>query len=150
MVGTMKSTTKNIPVFISEDGKEFLDQALCEKYEKEELGRWKDIRYFSVVHSADLTEGRGWSRITYMAAEGSYSSALYAELYCEKTFGSSIEFVQGVLPMHDWSLQEIDRTNFNLRQPGKLRDYNRVVAVVFLSNGTALEGLPEPIPLRTK
>ena len=146
----MKTTTKEVAVFISEDNKEFLDQALCEKYEKEELGCWKDIRYFSVVHSADLTEGRGWSRITYMAVEGSYSSALYAELYCEKTFGSSVEFVQGVAPTHAWNLQEIDRATFDLKNPGSIGDYPRQVATVFLSNGKALEGLPEPIPLRTK
>lgn len=146
----MKSTTKEVAVYIAEDGREFLDQALCEKYEKEELGRWKDIRYFSVVHCADLTEGRGWSRITYMAIEGSYSSELYAELYCEKTFGSSVEFVQGVAAVHSWKIQEITSAEFNAKHPGKIGDYNREVAVVFLSSANYLEGLPVPLPLRTK
>lgn len=95
----MKTITKEMPIFVAEDGKEFLDSNLCIKYEQMELKRRQELKYFSVVHSADTTEGRGYSKITYIAVEAGYSSEHYATLYCERTFGSRIEFVQGVAPM---------------------------------------------------
>lgn len=144
----MKEITKEVTVYLAEDGKEFLDSSLCTKYEETELKRRQAIKYFSVVHNADTTEGRGYSQITYIAVESEYSAELYATLYCEKNFGSRIDFVQGVSPMWSWILQSITPAAFVAQQPGKLGDYPRKVNQVFLSNGKALEGLRDPLPLK--
>ena len=144
----MKTITKEIPVYVADDGKEFLDSTLCTKYEEGELKRRADIRYFRVVHSADTTEGRGYSKVTYIAVEAGYNAELYATVYCEKTFGSRITYIQGVAPMWSWILEMIPPAAFAEGQPGKIGDYARQVDRVFLSNGKPLEGLRDPLPLK--
>lgn len=140
----MKTKTRKVEVFIAEDGKEFLTAKDCEQYEKEELARWKEIRFFRVIHSPDLTEGRGWGASTYLAVEAGYSAQHYVELFCEQTFGSRVAFVQGCSPMTSWTIYDVTLKQFIEKLPGTLGDYNRQVDQIFLSNGKPLKDLPDP------
>ena len=51
----MKEEVMNVKVFIADDGKKFLDEDECKRYDN----IIKNIRYFLVKHTPDLTE-TGW------------------------------------------------------------------------------------------
>lgn len=64
----------NQPVFISDDGREFTSEKDCKDWEEHYRKLKKNLAYFSVNHSPDLTEGRGMQRTTLygvLADEGS-------------------------------------------------------------------------------
>jgi hypothetical protein len=59
----MKEEVMNVKVYIADDGKKFFDEEKCRKYDN----IVKNIRYFIVRHSPDLTE-TGLFRSTNVAA----------------------------------------------------------------------------------
>lgn len=68
----------NQPVFISDDGREFTSEQDCKEWEAHYSKLKKNLAFFRVNHSPDLTEGRGMQRTTLfgvVADEGSGTSA---------------------------------------------------------------------------
>lgn len=64
----------NQPVFISDNGREFTSEQDCKEWEAHYSELKKNLAFFSVSHSPDLTEGRGMQRTTLfgvLADEGS-------------------------------------------------------------------------------
>ena len=64
----------NQPVFISDDGREFTSEQDCKDWEAHYSKLKKNLAYFRVNHSPDLTEGRGMQSTTLfgvVADEGS-------------------------------------------------------------------------------
>lgn len=69
----------NQPVFISDDGREFTSKKDCEDWEKHYSELMKNLAYFSVLHSNELTEGRGFQAQTLYAVVGQPNSGCPAE-----------------------------------------------------------------------
>ena len=59
----MKEEIMNVKVFIADDGKKFLDEDECKRYDK----IIKNIRYFLVKHTPDLTETGLFKEISVVA-----------------------------------------------------------------------------------
>ena len=100
-------------IFIAEDGKEFLSEEKAKEYEREFLQRKKNMRYYRVSHSPDLTEGRGFHKSFLVAVEKGQGHQLYVELYCERYIGSRISWVMGVAATANWSISPVNEEVFN-------------------------------------
>lgn len=84
--------TKTTTTYITSDGREWTNEK--EAYEHEEA--IKGIKYFRIAHSPDLTEGRGYMRVSWIAVNALCKHEQFAEVYCEQAFGNKWVFVQGV------------------------------------------------------
>ncbi len=109
----MKSEERTQRVFIADDGKEFLDELECRKYETEVLQRLRKMKFFRVMFCPDLTEGRGLQKAAVFAVDMDYSHGLAVEDWCERNLGSRIGWVQGCSPVTAWTLREIDHDGWD-------------------------------------
>lgn len=120
----MKQETRS--VYVAEDGKVFDSETECSAHEevltKEKL-RLKKIKFYSISHSPDLTEGRGLFGCTYLAIEDDYYHNHYMLDYCKKNFGDSVQFVQGACPIPGWEFREITLEQFSKWQEN---EYNHL------------------------
>jgi hypothetical protein len=93
-VDIMKTVEKTLKVYITEDGKEFTSESEAVAHEKSQKG----LKYYTVRYSPDLTEGRMASQRTGLVKiSGFFDSEMeIAEFACERAFGGSYAFVQGV------------------------------------------------------
>lgn len=137
-------------VFVSEDGKSFDLEKDCVAHEQcleIQKRRLDKIKFYSISHTPDLTEGRGYYGLTYLAVEDDYYHSEWALDFCFKNFGSALEFVMGVSPIPNWVLRETTKEKF--------LDYRNVsvgpgisksgtAASIFLSNKGAYPNFPEP------
>lgn len=96
----IETKTKEVTVYVVA-GKEFLDKSEAEKYEKE-LEKELSYTFFTVNHSPDLTEGRGYYKTTVLAVPKNYAAQATALQYCVDSLGKPLEFVMGVAPMPNW------------------------------------------------
>ena len=60
----MEEKTIQKTVYLAKDGKEFLNKEECRKYEEEFLDK---VSYFAISYNFDLTEGRGFQSLVYVA-----------------------------------------------------------------------------------
>jgi hypothetical protein len=100
----MEFKKKNIDVYIVE-GKEFINKEEAVKYE-EQINNELRYTYFTITHSPDLTEGRGYYKTSTIAVPKNYAEKATALKYCFETFGTPLEFVQGCSPIANWILSE--------------------------------------------
>lgn len=130
-------------IYITKDGKEFLDEKKAEKYEKEVLARHDNIYFFQIIHSPDLTEGRGSSGCLKVAVEGEYSTRceLMVELLAEQWFGSRVAWVQGCSPTKNWFISEIKKKSYMSEAGTRVGDYDYKSKRIFISHKD-LEGFP--------
>lgn len=68
----MKTEIRKVVVYLAKDGKEFLSENECKKYEKTVLEDKKNIRYFAVNCSPDLTETGFFQHRIYVAVFSTY------------------------------------------------------------------------------
>ncbi|WP_454751630.1 hypothetical protein [Cupriavidus necator] len=108
----MEELTKTI--YKAMDGKIFESKAACEKHEQVIAERAKRTTYWSVTHSPDLTEGRGFYGLTLVECYGpeTYNVEMLMRDWCFRIFGRPVAFVQGVSPMPAWSLHKIEAEVF--------------------------------------
>lgn len=97
----MTQVTELTTQYVAEDGTRFGTKAACEAYEAE----LKSYSYFRVIHSPDLTEGRGWYGLTVLKVKAVQNGdeALVQD-WCYKTFGGRAAFVQGVSYTENWRI----------------------------------------------
>ena len=93
-------------VFVSEeDNRSFETQEECQKH-IDGLNAIKDrlrnMKFYRVTHSPDLTEGRGYYGLTYIAIETKYDHENWFMDYCYTHFGKAIQMVQGCSPIAGW------------------------------------------------
>lgn len=151
----MKEETRK--VFVAEDGKPFDTEAACKVHEDYLTGRkmrLDKMRFFCVTHSPDLTEGRGWYGLTYVALEvtESYSKdhELWLRDFCFTQFGYAMQFVQGCAPMNGWHYSEITQGEFDQwpMRSTSVGDYSHKAKAIFLSNCGDYPGLPPATTLK--
>lgn len=87
-------------VFEADDGEQFLKKEDCEAYEKD----LKDTKVFRIMHCPDCTEKGTLQKSLLLAVTAKWSQDLWAELWCEKRFGSRVDFVQGVAICMAWRI----------------------------------------------
>ena len=90
----MKEVEKKIKVYITTDGKEFTNKKEAEKWEEE----CAEVSYFVVHYSPDLNEGRTSSQRKGLVQVVGFrdNERSIAQFACERAFGGSYAFVQGV------------------------------------------------------
>ena len=141
----MEKIKKQITIFTAKDGKEFLTEEECVKYEKEVLDLLSKIKYFSCVHSPDLTEGRGYFGCTKFAVyDPTYCFRNRVLEYCIKTFGNPLEYVQGHSAIENYTFpQEITKEQYQNDAGTSVGSYNYKSKKVLISP-RKIEGFPEP------
>lgn len=130
----MKVVEKQVKVYISEDGKEFMDQAQCEAHERK-IQMVMNFKYFAFTAKPDLTEGKGYYKHGVIVVNRPWIEPETAEQYMYDTFGRKIAYVQGASPMTSWYISPITYEQY-------VKDtYDQVVFISKLS----VNGFPEPI-----
>lgn len=81
-------------VYTAKDGKEFLNKEECRKYEEEFLDK---VSYFAIEYNFDLTEGRGFQSMAYVAVVPSRydSAAVIANKYAIDVLNDGVFAGQG-------------------------------------------------------
>ena len=96
--------TKTTTVYITADGKEFIDSDEAHHHEMS----LNNIKYFFIRYNPDVTEGRGLQSAGFIAVNAKQSHRMFAEHAAYELFGSNIEFVQGVFGsnaiMNNWKI----------------------------------------------
>jgi hypothetical protein len=120
---------ENKPVYIAEDGKEFTDEAACKAYETE-LAK---TTYWRVVHSPDLTEGRGHYGLSlFKFMYGGYMNPEEHMMdFCYKRFGNKVEFVQGASEIRSWMLERVQSADFERKDQSASVGCSRTAAKKF-------------------
>jgi hypothetical protein len=137
----MKIAEKTVKVFVASDEKEFLTEKECLDYEENVIARRGKIKYFSVSHSADFTEGRGFYSFSLIAVESDWSHSEMAEMYCQLKFGKRIDWMYHT-PAECWRLSQIDKESYFNHKP---KNGERV----FLSHSD-MDGYPKSLHLDGK
>lgn len=94
MIVTWKKKTIQKTVYLAKDGKEFLNKEECRKYEEEFLDK---VSYFAISYNFDLTEGRGFQSLVYVAVVPSRndSAAVIANKYAIDVLNDGVFAGQG-------------------------------------------------------
>lgn len=122
MIQELKKT-----IYKTSDGKVFEDREEAEKWEK----RYANVEFFPIYAKPDLTEGRyGPQFVGFLMVDASWSRDLLAEHYCYRTYGSSVDFVQGAQPIRNWRVGESQKEAPNeeaviakITQSGQIEKY---------------------------
>lgn len=102
----MKEIKKEIIVYVVGD-KEFVDKKQAEEYEKK-LEKELSYTYYTVKHSPDTTEGRGYCKVDKIASPKYYSLETVMQ-FCVQEYGMPLAFVQGVSPIPNWIINKGDK-----------------------------------------
>lgn len=135
-------------IFKAPDGAAFLSEKEAQDYIDLVLKRKKNIRYYAIHHSPDLTEGRGMYGLLLVAIEKDWGHKDLVELFCEQTFGSRIGWVMGCSPTTNWYISDIKEEYFNNWQQNyaQVGDYKYPAKRLFISNqAMELEGYPNKL-----
>ena len=129
----IKRITKNI--YVAEDGKEFLTEEECEKYEKIVKEILSNIKYFRVRYNPDLTETGLYQNIVFVAVFAKFYHKEIVFEWALRRFGSLLgESVMGYGFQPKFIIEEcVDWGNL------KLKDEK-----IFLSP-KSVDGFPENI-----
>lgn len=99
--------------YIADDGTAFNKEEDCLAYEVEQADLARRTSYWKVIHSPDLTEGRGFYGHSAFKLVASTLAQEFMEDFCFARFGRRVEFIQGVSPMPNWILTQIDKVTFD-------------------------------------
>ena len=140
----MKKQVKEI--FVADDGKIFESENDCLSHE--ETARREELMttYFRVIHSPDLTEGRGHYGLTFLKIKNvNYLPCELAEDFCFRRFGRKVEFTQGCSLIYGWRIKKISKNEFEQDKTGSISvgDYKFPAQVIELKLGEKNAGLIE-------
>lgn len=95
----MKEITKNMKVYVTDDGFEFTDKKEALNHEAEV----KYTKYYSVAYNFDTTEGRCYNNIAYYAVKATYCHIDYLAMFCNKKYGNYV-WIMGYQPVKAYSI----------------------------------------------
>lgn len=147
----MKTIEKKQTVYIADDGKEFLNEADCKKYESKTIVRLSKIKYFQVYHDPDLTEGRGFYGRLLIAVETEHYHYHIALDWCFYLYGSPVADLYDS-PYENWIISEITAEDWGNYKNlfARVGDYTYPAKRIFISNGMPIDGYPFPCPINPK
>ena len=81
-------------------------------------------KFYCISHNADTTEtglpmNRTYVRCGWGGHETQRNIPLVLEGWCEERFGSRVAYVQGVAPVPNWDIHEIDEDRWQEAKPIK-------------------------------
>ncbi|MAN65324.1 hypothetical protein [uncultured Hyphomonas sp.] len=123
-------------IFIADDGERFTDEADCIAHEKktiEDKKRLEGLKVYTVAHSFDATEGRGYYGRTHILTDQELSIVI---AYCIDRWGDILQPWYGTGYYEAWKLHSSSRgVEAALKDEGaKDRWPHKPVDIVFLSN----------------
>lgn len=132
-------------VYIAKDGKEFLNKEECRKYEEEFLDK---VSYFAIAYNFDLTEGRGFQSMAYVAVIPSRydSAAVIANKYAIDILNDGVfagQGCQGYGLQETYSLRPITKDAYDANE-GVQWGCNATHGTQILISEKPIEGFPEP------
>lgn len=143
----IKTSKKEITVFGTPDGREFVShKEACRHLKK--LEKLERIEYFEIIHSPDLTEGRGYRGIIMLAVDSESNQRLYAEMLCHEMFGGPAKWVMGRSPVRSFIIKESSAREFreHKNRHAQVGSSRFQAKRLFLSvSEENLEGMPEPV-----
>ena len=150
----MKTINKEIEVFISEDGKEFINKDECSKYENTTLKMENDIKYFRYYTNMDLNETGMFYNCNYAAVYIKGFDDCYYEVMLQylvdKHKGRVIhENVQGYGVAKMFSISSCTKAEYFKAEPKKWGGHNTETEKILLSE-TPIDGFPDNIPVMSK
>lgn len=139
-------------VYEATDGKVFVTEKECLEYEEHILNRTKMLFYYSVLASADTTEGRGFMSRYVFAVEHTLHYEAVLD-YCFRHLGPPIVYVQGVAATQGWSVKQVDKDDWRIARGGQgginWGGCYTPPGTIFLSDSTRLlPGFPTAVPIR--
>jgi hypothetical protein len=140
---------KEINVYTSEDGKEFLTEKECVDYENNILTKLENIKYFKYCTNRDLTETGMFFSHNYAAVYIDGYDSCYEEVLMQylldKHNGNLLSVnVQGYGVTSNFSISEITKDEYFAKIPNKWGGRNTTAEQIFLSE-INIEGYPENI-----
>lgn len=144
--------TEKREVYVSDDGQVFDNADACQAHERKIIAQQKRIeglKVYFVTSGFDGTEGRGYSRRTYIITDATFTSVLH---YCFDRFGVPLRPWYGTSCYEEWHIRETDFTATAALEKAKDRhygvgDYAAKVDVIFLSDKDIdHDELPERTP----
>ncbi len=115
-------------VYEADDGTPFLKEDECKAYEE----ALKDTKVFRIHYCPDTTEHGTLQKTLLLFVKAKFSHELWAELWCEKGFGSRLDFVQGVAICTAWRVGIQEALTDALR---KEKDKDGLLEVVRIDGG---------------
>lgn len=145
----MEEKTIQKTVYLAKDGKEFLNKEECRKYEEEFLDK---VSYFAISYNFDLTEGRGFQSLVYVAVVPSRndSAAVIANKYAIDVLNKGVFADQGCMGyglQKTYSLHNSTKESFENNEGVNWGCNSPHGTQVFISEN-AIEGFPEPYNYR--
>ena len=109
-----KEITKTI--YIADDSREFLYEEDCKEYEKTVLNILKNVKYFKVYCSPDLSETGNYQEVFYVAVYSKINcyhyNILLKWLVIEEGYSIIRSGVMGYDYMPDFRIEETDREHY--------------------------------------
>ena len=112
----MKTIEKTTKIWIANDGREFLDGNECAAHETELERIVKQVSYWTIWHSPDTTEGRGFNacfeaKVT-IDETWPEPTEIYIQDYCERKYGAILTYVMGVQSTKAWSFAKSTKEQY--------------------------------------
>lgn len=143
----MEEKTIQKTVYLAKDGKEFLNKEECRKYEEEFLDK---VSYFAISYNFDLTEGRGFQSLVYVAVVPSRndSAAVIANKYAIDVLNDGVfagQGCQGYGLQETYSLRSITKDVYDANE-GMIWGWgcDSIHVKQILISEKPIEGFPEP------
>ena len=134
-------------VYLAKDGKEFLNKEECRKYEEEFLNK---VSYFAISYNFDLTEGRGFQSLVYVAVVPSRndSAVVIANKYAIDVLNDGVfagQGCQGYGLQETYSLRPITKDMYDANE-GTIWGWgcDSIHGKQILISEKPIEGFPEP------
>ncbi len=150
----MKKHKKNVDIFISEDGKEFLTKEECIHYEENVLSKLENIKYFTYFTSRDITETGMFYNHNYAAVYIERHSSCYKEVLLQYLFelheGKIIQKdVQGYGVTSSFYIEEISKERYFSKKQNNWGGMKTESKQIFLSE-EPIDGYPKNIKVISK
>lgn len=123
----MKTETKTVEVYVTEDGREWTDKKEAQAHEM----MLENTKFFEVRSSPDLTEGRGYQNMIRVSVSGpgaKYWHELLLRDWCIRQYGGVVGFIMGCAhaPMPLWTIHQIDAAEFSKNEPDRRCSLNEI------------------------
>lgn len=106
---------KEVKLFETADGKTFETREEAVEHEKEIKRIEALTSYWRIVHTPDLTEGKGYYTETYLKVRHSGRGPdvrTWVYDYAFRIHGRPLAFIMGVAPMKAWILDQIEKSHY--------------------------------------
>lgn len=95
---------EKMTIYITSDNERFFSEEAAKKHEE----RLSNTRAYKVLYEPDLNETGKLGKKGYLIVESLHGHKLWAEDWLYKKLGSRVAFVQGCVPVKNWTFERVD------------------------------------------